>query len=130
MSFIKKMILLFLVSAALYGCYSDNAASLYPAATFPGGINCDTANVSYSTAIEPIFIQYCALQDCHASASPLGGYILDTYNGVLSTVLSGKLVGAISHSPGYSPMPKDAAMLSDCDIGLITSWINQGAQDD
>jgi hypothetical protein len=129
MSFIKKTILLFLLSASLYGCYQDNAASLYPAAAYPGSATCDTTNVSYSGTIQPIFTQYCALQDCHASASPLGGYVLDNYNGVLSTVLSGKLIGAISHSPGYSPMPKDAAMLSDCDIGLVTSWINQGAQD-
>lgn len=128
MNFIKKIFFLFIVSASLYGCYTDNAASLYPGSSYPGSAACDTTNVSYSGTIQPILLQYCALQDCHASASPSGGYVLDNYNGVRSTVLGGRLAGAILHTAGFSAMPKDAAMLGDCDIGLIISWINQGAQ--
>jgi hypothetical protein len=128
MGFIRKNIFLLFASVCLYGCYSDNSTSLYPGANYPGGISCDTNNVSYSATIQPILLQNCALQDCHAGASPLGGYVLDNYNGVLSAILSGRLIGAISHSTGYSPMPKDAAMLNDCEIALITSWINQGTQ--
>ncbi len=121
--------LYFILSIALQGCYDDNATDIYPQSAVPGSSLCDTTNVSFSKIIEPILLQNCALPGCHASSSPTGGYTLDNYNGVRSIVLSGRIVGAITHSFGYSPMPKDAAMLNDCQVGLITSWINQGAQD-
>jgi hypothetical protein len=40
---------------------------------------------------------------------------------------SGQLLGAIKHSPGYSQMPKNEAMLVDCDIQKIETWITEGA---
>ena len=120
--------MLFLSSVCLYSCYRDNKAALYPKSSVPGSSSCDTTNTSYSGAVQPVFSKNCALSGCHASASPTGGYVLDTYKGAISIVLSGRLIGAITHSAGYSVMPKNAAMLSDCDIALITSWINQGAQ--
>jgi hypothetical protein len=128
MSFIIKISLLILLSVCLYSCYRDNKASLYPKSSVPGSSTCDTSNVSFSGSVQPVFLKNCALSGCHASSSPTGGYVLDNYNGVRSIVLSGRLIGAITHSAGFSAMPKDAAMLSDCDIALITSWIDQGAQ--
>jgi len=40
---------------------------------------------------------------------------------------NGKLLGAVTHASGYSPMPKNQAQLSDCNIQKITNWINKGA---
>jgi len=128
-SFIQMAALLLFFSITLYGCYYDNSASIYPQSPAPGSTLCDTTNVSYSKTVSPILLQNCALAGCHASSSPTGGYTLDNYDGVRSIVLSGRIIGAITHSPGYSPMPKDAAMLNTCEIGQITSWINQGALD-
>jgi len=130
MNFAIKIGTFFLASVCLYSCYRDNQSSLYPKSSAPGSSGCDTSDVSFSGTVQPVFLQNCALSGCHASSSPTGGYVLDNYNGVRSVVLSGRLIGAIDHSAGYSAMPKDAAMLSDCDIAMIISWINKGAQND
>jgi hypothetical protein len=127
MGFIK-IGLLFLLFVCLYSCYKDNKEALYPKSSVPGSTSCDTVNTSFSLDIQPVFLKNCALSGCHASSSPTGGYVLDNYNGVRSVVLSRRLLGAITHAAGYSAMPKDAAPLSDCDIAMITSWVNQGAQ--
>lgn len=127
MHLIKKLCLLCLLPVVISGCYEDNAASIYPQLALPGSISCDTTAVSYALTIKPILLQNCALAGCHASSAPTGGYTLDNYAGVKSIVLSGRLIGAINHRAGYATMPKDAAMLSVCQIGQITSWVNQGA---
>ena len=120
--------LFFLLFIALYGCYEDNATNLYPKTMEPGGQGCDTVNISYAHAVSEIFTQNCAIAGCHANGSSTGGYTLDNYSGVKSVVLSGRLIGAITHATGYAQMPKDAATLNDCQIGQIESWVNQGAQ--
>ncbi len=109
-------------------CYHDSADALYPKSAEPGSTSCDTSNVSYSKNVNGIFLQNCALPGCHASSAPTGGYTLDNYNGVKAIVLSGRIIGAITHTMGYASMPKDRTMLNNCQIGLIKSWINQGAQ--
>ena len=117
-----------LLALALYGCYRDSEEALYPKSAYPGGVGCDTMNLSYERTIKFIFQKNCALPGCHATGSATGGYTLDNYHGVRSVVLSGRIIGAINHRSGYAHMPKNAAKLDDCSIGLITSWINQGVQ--
>ena len=77
------------------GCYRDNEAALYPKSAAPGSVGCDTTDVSYSRAIQPILTQNCVLASCHASAAASGGYILDNFYGAQSIVLSRRLIGAI-----------------------------------
>ena len=124
----KKYYLLIFLFVAFAGCYHDDSESLYPKSTFPGGTGCDTLNISYSKSVQHIFVQNCALPGCHASGAATGGYTLDNYSGVKSIVLSGRLIGAITHTMGYAQMPKDAPMLNECQVGQIKSWVNQGAQ--
>ncbi len=50
--------------------------------------------------------------------------------GVAAVPASGQLVGAITHSPGYTAMPFGGDMLPDCEIAQITSWVNNGAIND
>jgi hypothetical protein len=52
--------------------------------------------------------------------------VLATYNDVKSNALNGKLLGAIKHSNGYSPMPKGGNKMKECDIRKIEIWINSG----
>lgn len=118
----------FLCPILLTGCYRDNEESLYPKATYPGGVGCDTVNISYDRTVKYIFQRNCAIPGCHASSAATGGYTLDNYVGVRSVVLSGRIIGAITHAPGYVHMPKNGTKLDDCQLGQIRSWINQGAQ--
>lgn len=88
---------------------------------------CDTTNVTYSGTIAPILQTYCV--GCHNTTLSSGGIVLSQYNGVAAVGLSGQLVGAITHSPGYTAMPLGGTMLPECEIAQITKWVNDGATD-
>ncbi|MEO6443088.1 MAG: cytochrome c [Chitinophagales bacterium] len=89
------------------------------------GSGCDTSNVTYSGTVSSILQTYCV--GCHGSAAPSGGIVLSQYNGVAAVALSGQLVGAITHSPGYTAMPLGGNKLPSCEIEQITKWVNDGA---
>ena len=112
--------LIALVATAFTGCYYDVAEELYPMdANF-----CDTSNVTYSANVLPIIQQEC--YTCHSGSSPSGNVRLDNYTYLTVYADNGKLMGTISHSPGYSPMPQGGNKLSSCEIATIQKWINNG----
>jgi mono/diheme cytochrome c family protein len=104
------------------GCYYDKEEELYP-----GTASCDTTAAStYATTVMPILSSNC--YNCHAGAATLGaGIQLDTYNGLKAKVNDGKLLKAINHEAGTSPMPKNGNKLSTCNIAKIRRWVNAGA---
>ena len=109
---------------AMTGCYNDNSEELYPKVPVT---NCDTANLSFSATVAPIFNTNCAAAaGCHKTGSNTGGYILDGYEGAKQAANSGRLIGAINWLPGHSQMPKGGSKLSDCDILKIETWVNRG----
>lgn len=85
----------------------------------------DTEAVTYDPDITTIMIARCA--PCHLSVSASGGVILDTYTGVKEAVENTKLVNAINHNSGYSPMPQGADKLAQTDIDTIQTWIKNGS---
>ena len=87
---------------------------------------CDTTAVSYSTFVAPVLSTYCV--GCHSGGAPSGNISLNSYAGVRTQALNGKLVGAISWANGYQPMPKGSSKLSECKINKIKAWIHDGAQ--
>ena len=89
------------------------------------GTVCDSSQFKYSTNVSVILGTYCL--GCHGGTAPSGGINLSTYNGVFQVASSGRLVGAVSHAPGYSPMPKNTSKLSICQIAQIRKWVNSGA---
>jgi uncharacterized membrane protein len=85
---------------------------------------CDTTVFTYSGAVKPIMDAKCS--GCH-NLSNLGGNIdVSTYNGIKIVAQNGKLYGSVAHQAGYSPMPKNAAKLSDCEIRQIQKWVAAG----
>ena len=106
----------------LASCFNDKASELYP-----GSGPCDTTNVTFNATILPIFQQNCALPSCHKSGSALGGYTLDVYSGAKQAVDANRLLGAINHESGFSPMPKGAAQLDECRRRQIAIWVAAGA---
>lgn len=89
--------------------------------------DCKTDNMSFSQDVQPILGPHCG--GCHGSSNPSGGITLTTHAGTLGPAASGQLVGAISHSPGFSAMPQGGSKLSDCQISTIQAWIDQGSKD-
>jgi hypothetical protein len=86
--------------------------------------DCDTLNVTFSGTVWPLVQNNCF--GCHSGGNPSGGIPLVDYASVVSVANSGKLYGAISHSPGFSPMPKNGPRLNDCKITQIQIWIENG----
>jgi hypothetical protein len=103
-------------------CYYDKEEILYPQGV------CDTNSaVTYSVSIAPVLNTNCNSTSCHGGSTPAAGIKLDVYAGVKAVADNGKLVGAVSHAAGFSPMPKNAAKISDCNIAKIKKWIAAGA---
>lgn len=91
-----------------------------------GSNNCNTANMRFATDIVSILQTNCYA--CHSSANlAVSGISLEGYSNVKARVDDGRLLGAITHASGYSPMPQGGPKLTDCNISKIRSWINSGA---
>jgi len=114
--------LLGLVLYSQTACYYDNGEDLYQFVTPEA---CDTLSVSYSSFVVPLLNRLCI--DCHSGSVPSGNIRLDSYEQVLHSVNTGQFLGALSHNPGFSPMPKGGNKISDCQIQQLSSWIEQGA---
>lgn len=84
---------------------------------------CDSNNFTYSGAIAPMMRTYCV--GCHSSPTSTGGSLAD-YNSVMNAAVNGKLIGNISHQPGYNAMPI-GMQLSDCEIAQVKKWVAAGA---
>ncbi len=105
-------------------CYYDVETELYGPP-----VTCDTSfTVSFAQHVYPIIQTKCL--GCHAANSSIGGgHNLQDYNNIVTYANNDRLLGAISHSPGFSPMPKGLAKLNACDIDLIKRWILAGSLD-
>ncbi|MFT4522130.1 MAG: mono/diheme cytochrome c family protein [Bacteroidia bacterium] len=112
---------LWLVSST--GCYYDVEQELYPSST-----PCDTFNITYGNHISGLLTGNCL--QCHSKNdfAALGGNVnLDGHAQVKIYADNGKLLKAIQHGPGASPMPKGSAKLNACLIVQMQAWISAGS---
>ena len=123
----KKPILLILLilsgmALTFNSCYWVSEEDFYPM------VECDTMDVSFSLDVLPILTNNCL--GCHSNQNAPSfafGFALEDHADVAA---SGSLiVGAITHTEGFSPMPKNQSMLDTCSIKTISAWVNQGSQD-
>ena len=124
MKFLRLICFITLLVLLIPGCVYEKEDILYPPKP------CDTSSPSYSLVVQPIISANC--YRCHDAANSAlngGGNQLDSHAKLKVFADNGHLVGAITHSPGYSPMPKNSAKLSDCDINKIKAWVDAGAPD-
>lgn len=89
------------------------------------GTICDSTQFKFGANVSVILNTYCV--GCHGAVSPSAGINLSTHSTVQTVAISGRLVNAVSHSPGYSPMPKNGSKLSICQITQIKKWVDSGA---
>ena len=100
-------------------CYYDVEEEIYPIVT------CDTASISFSDDVLPIIQDNC--YTCHNQAANFGNVTLEGYDNLRIHVDNGNLLGTITWSPGFSPMPQTGAKLLDCEVAKIDKWIKIGA---
>lgn len=106
------------------GCYYDSKEYIFPEAMN----SCDTTSITYTTSIQPALDQYCLACHSNNTAQSYGANVkLEDYSDVFVAAQNGSLYGAMSHSAGYSPMPKGASQLSDCILVSFKSWIDAGS---
>ena len=86
--------------------------------------NCDTTGVSFSATVFPILKTNCT--GCHSGTSPSAGIDLNSYAAVKVQAANSSLVGSITHTIGYIPMPSRTAYLSNCEISQIKAWVKEG----
>lgn len=109
-----------LVFALLQSCTYDKQI-LVPLASCP-----DTVNVSFAAKVRPLLQARCS--SCHGNGASEGNISLDSYDQVKQVAISGRLLGSISHSQGFAPMPQGADKLDDCNITAVSTWIREGTQ--
>jgi len=108
----KKTLLLISVVASLFtSCLSDKGDLPKPI------VLSDTA-VHYNTTIKPIIFNNCA--SCHGSAGPQS----DLTN---FTTLQADTTNVVLRITGQGAIMPQSGPLSSGDIGLIKTWVKQGA---
>ncbi|QHL86946.1 hypothetical protein GU926_05645 [Nibribacter ruber] len=121
-------VLLALAASMVSACSSDSADDPDPQPTptpNPQDQQCVTTGVTYTNTVVSILSTNC--YSCHSTAIATDGVVLDTYAGVKAQASTGKLMGVITHSPGFPAMPSGGAKLSDCNIAKIKKWVDDGA---
>lgn len=105
----------------LSSCYYDVEEEIYP------DVGCDIEQITYTDDVLPIIQSNC--YRCHDQANNFGGVTLEGYDNLKRFVDNDRLLGAIRHEPGFSPMPQDRAQLPECTIQKIETWVADGAPD-
>jgi predicted lipoprotein with Yx(FWY)xxD motif len=90
---------------------------------------CTTTENTYAKLIKPLMDANCATSGCHSGTNPAANANLSTYAVVKAVATSGKLMGVISHSSGFKPMPQGADKLDKCTIAAVKAWVDAGALD-
>lgn len=93
----------------------------------PNSSNCNTCDTTHKFAarIQPLMNKWCV--GCHNAGNAGGGHDLSSYAGVKASLATGRFLGSIQHTAGFSQMPKSASKLSDRDITAVVKWVNAGA---
>ncbi|WP_309707477.1 DUF1549 domain-containing protein, partial [Armatimonas sp.] len=79
----------------------------------------------FEAKVRPVFAARCLA--CHKGAQAAAGLRLDTAEGWKGVVASGKLLKAIRHEPGATPMPPTGTKLSERELAGFVEWVKRGA---
>jgi len=68
----------------------------------------------------------CAVSGCHGDGSANGSGSLDTYEDVVAFVGFDRILGALRHEEGFSPMPKGGDKWTEAEVSRLEAWIAAG----
>lgn len=109
-----------LMAMALTGCYYDNEEELYQ--YYYSDNQCDTSNVTFNQDVFPIIQGNCATTGCH-EAGGTGNGIFENYAGLKAKVDNGSFLTRVIQQRTMPP----SAPLNDCQVNMLTAWLNAGA---
>ena len=97
---------------------------------------CDPDSTYFQNQVLPLFVSNCAKSGCHDATTHEEGFIFNSYNGIINSgeidagnPSEGDIMEAITETDPdkiMPPPPNDP--LTPAQIGIISSWISQGAQ--
>lgn len=118
----------FLLLFTIFSCTYRNLEDIKPNPLSIISCSDTSGTISFSQTIVPLLNTHCGRSNnsCHGS-SPASGYNYNNFSDIKSVALSGQLIGAITHDPNYSPMPKNGAKLDECSIKKFQKWVAAGA---
>lgn len=118
MAQMKKLIILLLVSVAIYSCesstYQDIEADTVPV----------TGNVTYNGNAKAIIDANCV--SCHSAGGPASFRPLTNYNEVRAAVLNTNLLSRIQLQNGEVGIMPQGGRMSQANINLILQWNTDG----
>ena len=112
----KKTTIFILFILALYSCYNDNEEELY------GPVSCDVSNVTYSNQVIAIINSSCATTGCHVTGGTGPGNFM-SYNDLKATIDNGTFENRVLIQKTMPP----STPLSDCDLQILQTWLDEGA---
>lgn len=84
--------------------------------------DCENVDVTYNAVIVDIF-SGCQGSNCHGAGT--GREMID-YETSVAFAMQGRIIGALNRDAGFSAMPRNGAMLEQCEIDQVQTWINEG----
>lgn len=90
------------------------------------GDTCQTDGLTYTNYAAELINSNCATSGCHSEGT-VTTFEMHNFETVSISVGFNRIIGSINHDEGFSPMPKLAEKLSDCNIEKMTAWIRDGA---
>lgn len=123
---LKRLAFVAVVMGSLSSCTFDNEEGLGIDPVDPNA--CETTDVSFSQTVFPLLSGSAyGCVGCHQGSGASAGIRLDSHAEVVRW--QDRMIGAIAHESGFSPMPKGRAKMNDCEIDQIRSWIAAGSLD-
>lgn len=110
-----RTLLIALLFIALISCKKDKASAF----------SC-TDEISFSQQVEPLINMNCSTSGCH-DATAEGGYEFKDHATI--SAAADKIVSAINHEAGTTPMPIGADKLADSAIRIVVCWSSAGKLD-
>lgn len=83
---------------------------------------CPTDHVLFDAEIQPMLSEYCTV--CHSGGFPAGGLDFTVYEAVSEN--AERILGAINHESGFSPMPASQPQIPECERKQFAAWVAQG----
>lgn len=89
--------------------------------------DCTGVTPTYTQNVKPILDATCSGSECHIGGQAEGGIDLSTYAGASAASKKKSFMGTIQHKPFYQKMPKDAPILPDAQIHVLSCWVENGS---
>jgi hypothetical protein len=132
----KYYLLLVIASASLisFSCKHKLPTPITPSpsATTTGSVITFTTptnkkdSVCYSEEIQPLLSSNCAMEGCHDAISKTEGIDLSTYTGLKKTISGSTLLQVIQDQGSNRMPPSPRARLTNDQINLLKTWVQQG----